>query len=74
MADMDFIKKMLKGSTTMPMGGGGAVHYHDGVACTHDHSHDHGADCGHDHSHDHGHHHHHDDGTCCDHDHSKDKK
>jgi hypothetical protein len=70
--DMDFIKKMLRGSTTLPqgtpLGGGGAVHYHDGVACTHDHSADH------DHSHDHGHHHHHEDGACCDHDHSKDKK
>lgn len=63
MASFDLIKKMLKGSTTMPMGAAGEsnVHYHDGVACTHDHSHDHAHE-----------HHHHEDGSCCDHDHSKD--
>ncbi len=66
-AKFDLIKKMLKGSTTMPqgtaMGASNHVHYHDGVACTHDHSKDE----------DHSNHHHHEDGSCCDHDHSKDK-
>jgi len=63
MSNFNRIKTMLKGSTTMPLGSGGQghVHFHDGVACTHDHSHDHG------HSHDHAHDHsHHTDGSCCD--------
>lgn len=66
MTEFSRIKKLLSGSTTMPMGTkmGGApshVHYHDGVPCTHDHSHDHGHD-----NHDHADHNHHADGTCCD--------
>lgn len=67
MTDFNRIKKLLSGSTTMPQGtamGGhnnnSHVHYHDGVACTHDHSKDH------DHGHDHANHNHHSDGTCCD--------
>jgi hypothetical protein len=82
MTKFDLIKKMLNGSTTMPMGtnmgtpvGPNAkVHYHNGVACNHDHSHDHSYNHGHEnHVHDdHNHHHHHEDGSCCNHDHSKD--
>lgn len=61
MSNFDRIKNMLKGSTTMPQGtAGGNVHYHDGVACTHDHSHDHDNAHGHDHAH-------HSDGSCCEH-------
>lgn len=64
MTKFDLIKKMLKGSTTMPTGaaGGSNVHYHNGVACNHDHSHDHGhaghvhdENCNHGHDHDHDH-------------------
>lgn len=73
--NMDFIKKMLKGSTTMPMGtamgagspmsGHGHHHHHHDGCCGHDHSSDHH---GHDHAHDHKHDHK-DDGSCCGHDH-----
>ncbi len=62
MTKFDLIKKMLNGSTTMPqhtnmgapIGPNAKVHYHDGVACTHDHSHGHeghvhNEDCNHDH-------------------------
>jgi len=60
----DLMKKMLNGSTTMPAStmmrgpndSAGNVHYHDGVPCSHDHSHDH----------DHSDHSHHADGSCCD--------
>ncbi len=55
MTNFDRIKKMLNGSTTMPMGtamGAGHVHKADGSCCGHDHSHDHG------HSHDHSDHKH----------------
>jgi hypothetical protein len=67
MTNFDRIKKMLNGSTTMPVGTAGEshVHYHDGVACTHDHSHDH--DIGPEHDHDHSDHKHHKDGSCCNH-------
>lgn len=66
MTNFDRIKKMLNGSTTMPQGtaGGSNLHYHNGVACNHDHSHDHSDDIGREHSHDHKHH---KDGSCCDH-------
>jgi len=61
MSEFSRIKKLLNGSTTMPpgtaMGASKHVHYHDGVACTHDHSKDHNHD---DHKH-------HKDGSCCDH-------
>lgn len=73
--NMDFIKKLLKGSTSMPVGtamgagspmaGHGHHHHHDGC-CGHDHSSDHH---GHDHAHDHHDHDHKDDGSCCGHDH-----
>ena len=68
MSDLNRIKKLLNGSTTMPqgtaMGAPSHVHYHDGVACTHDHSKDY----------DHSGHHHHEDGSCCDNDHCDNKK
>lgn len=63
-----FLKSGLMGSSTMPMGTGGAAfnlfpahhHHHehaaDGSCCGHDHAHDHhhehSAECGHDHVHD----------------------
>lgn len=60
MSDFSRIKNMLKGSTTMPVGTAQSnVHYHNGVPCTGDHSHDHSHEA-HDHKH-------HKDGSCCDH-------
>lgn len=71
MSDMDWIKKRLMGSSTMPVGTGqggkgplnvlqsGHVHDHvhsdDGSCCGGYHDHEHHA---HDHSHDHSHNHH----------------
>ena len=74
MTNFDRIKNMLKGSTTMPQGttGQSNLHYHNGVACHHDHSQDHGHDIGPEHAQedahdDHSDHKHHKDGSCCDH-------
>lgn len=60
-----FLKSGLMGSSTMPMGTGGAAfnlfpvpghHHHehaaDGSCCGHDHGHTHDESCGHDHVHD----------------------
>jgi len=60
MSDFSRIKNMLRGSTTLPIGTAQSnVHYHNGVPCTGDHSHDHDS-AAHDHKH-------HKDGSCCDH-------
>ena len=80
------IKNMLKHSTTLPMGAGGAqsggwmmgsaAHGHSQDHSHHHHHHADGSCCGHDDSHDHDHRHHdHEhkaDGSCCDHDHDED--
>ena len=62
MTDFSRIKKLLRGSTTMPSSilGHGHQHKADGSCCGHDHSHDHGH--GDD---DHNDHQHHKDGSCC---------